>query len=181
MDICKRIFGDEVKDLCSDKRKEERIVWLAVNAKYSHTSLAVRYLRACVPGSEVMELTINHLLLDALGEIYERQPRVLGIACYIWNIELVRKLLRLLPEALPQTIVICGGPEVSYDTAAFLQEFPMVDFVVRGEGEELCRHSSSACAPWILTRPASARSAARARFRAWPCGARMAASRRAEL
>ena len=136
MDICKRIFGDEVKDLCSDKRKEERIVWLAVNAKYSHTSLAVRYLRACVPGSEVMELTINHLLLDALGEIYERQPRVLGIACYIWNIELVRKLLRLLPEALPQTIVFCGGPEVSYDTAAFLQEFPMVDFVVRGEGEE---------------------------------------------
>ena len=41
-----------------------------------------------------------------------------------------------MPEALPQTIVVCGGPEVSYDTAAFLQEFPMVDFVVRGEGEE---------------------------------------------
>lgn len=115
--------------------REERILWLAVNAKYSHTSLAVRYLRECVPGSEILELTINHQLLAALGEIYERRPRVLGIACYIWNIEMVKDLLRLLPAALPNTIIICGGPEVSYDTAAFLRAFPMVDFVVRGEGE----------------------------------------------
>ena len=112
------------------------ILWLAVNAKYSHTSLAVRYLRECVPGSSILELTINHQLLAALGEIYERQPRVLGISCYIWNIEMVKDILRLLPAALPDTIIICGGPEVSYDTAAFLEEFPMVDFVVRGEGEE---------------------------------------------
>ena len=78
------------------------ILWLAVNAKYSHTSLAVRYLRECVPGSEILELTINHQLLAALGEIYERRPRVLGIACYIWNIEMVKDLLRLLPAALPE-------------------------------------------------------------------------------
>ena len=96
----------------------------------------MRYLRECVPGSEILELTINHQLLAALGEIYERRPRVLGIACYIWNIEMVKDLLRLLPAALPNTIIVCGGPEVSYDTAAFFREFPMVDFVVRGEGEE---------------------------------------------
>lgn len=96
----------------------------------------MRYLRECVPGSEILELTINHQLLAALGEIYERRPRVLGIACYIWNIEMVKDLLRLLPAALPDTIIVCGGPEVSYDTAAFFREFPMVDFVVRGEGEE---------------------------------------------
>lgn len=70
------------------------ILWLAVNAKYSHTSLAVRYLRECVPGSSILELTINHQLLAALGEIYERQPRVLGISCYIWNIEMVKDILR---------------------------------------------------------------------------------------
>lgn len=66
--------------------KKEKIVWLALNAKYSHTSLAVRYLReACqdLADTEILELTINHLLLEILGEIYERQPRVLGIACYL--------------------------------------------------------------------------------------------------
>lgn len=127
---------DIVKNGEWKERGQEGILWLAINAKYSHTALAVRYLRECVPGSEILELTINHQLLAALGEIYERRPRVLGIACYIWNIEMVKDLLRLLPAALPDTIIVCGGPEVSYDTAAFFREFPMVDFVVRGEGEE---------------------------------------------
>ena len=113
-----------------------KILWLAVNAKYSHTSLSVRYLREAVPGSEIMELTINHQLLAMLGEIYSAKPKVLGISCYIWNIELVKSLLKLLPAALPDTIIICGGPEVSYGVTEFMQEFPMVDYVCRGEGEE---------------------------------------------
>ena len=33
------------------------IVWLAINAKYSHTSLSVRYLREAVPGSRILEVT----------------------------------------------------------------------------------------------------------------------------
>lgn len=114
----------------------KKAVWLALNAKYSHTSLAVRYLRQAVPGSEILELTINDHLSDILGEVYDRQPEVLGIACYIWNIELVKDLLRLLAEAMPELTIICGGPEVSYEVEEFLREFPMVDFVVRGEGEQ---------------------------------------------
>ena len=113
-----------------------KILWLAVNAKYSHTSLSVRYLREAVPDSEIMELTINHQLLAMLGEIYSAKPKVLGISCYIWNIELVKSLLKLLPAALPDTIIICGGPEVSYGVTEFMQEFPMVDYVCGGEGEE---------------------------------------------
>ena len=115
--------------------KAEDIVWLAINAKYSHTSLAVRYLREAVPGSRILELTINDYLLPTLGAVYEMQPKVLGIACYIWNIERVKELLQLLPKALPDCTIICGGPEVSYETAAFMKSFPMVEYVVRGEGE----------------------------------------------
>lgn len=115
--------------------EENKILWLALNAKYSHTSLSVRYLRQAVPGSEIMELTINHQLLAMLGEIYSAKPKVLGISCYIWNIELVKNLLKLLPAALPNTIIICGGPEVSYGVAEFMRDFPLVDYVCRGEGE----------------------------------------------
>ncbi len=115
---------------------DQKILWLAVNAKYSHTSLAVRYLREAVPASDILELTINHQLLAMLSEIYEQHPKVLGIACYIWNIGLVQQLLELLPAALPDTVIICGGPEVSYQTEEFLEAYPMVDFVCRGEGEE---------------------------------------------
>lgn len=115
------------------------IVWLGINAKFSHTSLAVRYLREAVPGSRILELTINHPLLDILGEVYEQQPKVLGISCYIWNIEIVKQLLKLLPAALPDAVILCGGPEVSYGTADFMRKFPMVDYVLRGEGEEAVR------------------------------------------
>ena len=51
---------DIVKNGEWKERGQEGILWLAINAKYSHTSLAVRYLRECVPGSEILELTINH-------------------------------------------------------------------------------------------------------------------------
>lgn len=115
--------------------KQQRVLWLAINAKYSHTSLAVRYLQAACEDTEILELTINDYLPDMLGKIYEHHPDVLGIACYIWNIELVKVLLPLLRKVLPQTVLICGGPEVSYDAAAFLQQVPAVDYVIRGEGE----------------------------------------------
>jgi len=118
-------------------QEPKRVLWLALNAKYSHTSLAVRYLRQVVPGSEILELTINDQLLAVLGQIYERRPQVLGIACYIWNIEMVKRLLPLIAEAMPEVCIICGGPEVSYETEAFLREFPMVAAVMRGEGEEV--------------------------------------------
>lgn len=119
-----------------DNKAQASVVWFAINAKFPHTCPAVRYLREAVPGSRILELTINQPLSDLLGEIYENRPAVLGIACYIWNIRLVRDLLAILPDILPDTVIVCGGPEVSYETRAFMQEFPMVDYVVRGEGEE---------------------------------------------
>lgn len=106
----------------------------------------MRYLRECVPGSEILELTINHQLLAALGEIYERRPRVLGIACYIWNIEMVKDLLRLLPAALPDTIIVCGGPEVSYDTAAFSGSSRWSTLLCAARGRKLSCSSLSGCA-----------------------------------
>ena len=127
------------------KKTETKIVWLALNAKYSHTSLAIRYLREACRGlgkQELLELTINHQLLDILGQVYKSRPDILSISCYIWNIELVKQLLPLLAKVLPETVIICGGPEVSYDTAAFMQEFPQVDYVQRGEGEEVM--------PWLI-------------------------------
>lgn len=121
-----------------DGVRRKRVVWLALNAKYTHTSLAVRYLREVSRGvaeAEILELTIQMPLLTILGAIYERRPKILGISCYIWNIETVKALLPLLPKAMPELTILCGGPEVSYDTGAFLRAFPMVGYVIRGEGE----------------------------------------------
>lgn len=120
-----------------------KVVWLAINAQYTHTSLAVRYLREISKAyynTEILELTINNYIPDLLGYIYEARPTILGIACYIWNIEIVKTLLPLLKKVLPDTIIICGGPEVSYNTEKFMLAYPMVDYVVQGEGESSVRY-----------------------------------------
>ena len=48
-----------------------------------------------------------------------------------------------LKKAKPEIRIVCGGPEVSYDTESFMSENPAVDAVIFGEGEYafsmLCR------------------------------------------
>lgn len=120
-----------------------KILLTAINAKYIHSSLAIRYLyKNCADldcDMKMLEVSINNHLIDIANQIFDEQPDILAVSCYIWNIELVKQLLPLVHRLLPQCRIICGGPEVSYETKAFMQEFPMVDFVVRGEGEEAFR------------------------------------------
>lgn len=117
-----------------------QVLLTAINAKYIHSSLAIRYLyKNCqdLPCDlKILEVSINNHLIDIANQIFDAKPDILGISCYIWNIELVKQLLPLVHRLLPNCIIICGGPEVSYDTTTFMQEFPMVKFVIRGEGEE---------------------------------------------
>ena len=115
--------------------KENKILWLAVNAKYSHTSLSVRYLREAVPGSEIMELTINHQLLAMLGEIYSARPKVLGISCYIWNIEYIERIVDDFHKVCPAVPIYLGGPEVMYKGEQYLKEHPQIEGIIVGEGE----------------------------------------------
>ena len=84
----------------------KKILWLAFNAKFSHTSLAARYLRQAAAEinieSELLELTINNYIPDILSEVYDHKPDILGISCYIWNIELVKQVLPLVRKVLPE-------------------------------------------------------------------------------
>ena len=116
-----------------------KVLLTAINAKYIHSSLAIRYIdKFCqdLPCTiETLEVSINNHLLEIANQIFDAKPDVLGISCYIWNIELVKQLLPLVHKLLPDCKIICGGPEVSYETKEFMEAFPMVDFVVRGEGE----------------------------------------------
>ena len=72
----------------------KKILWLAFNAKFSHTSLTVRYLRQAAAKlnieSDILELTINNYVPDILSEIYEHKPDIIGVSCYIWNTDYLR-------------------------------------------------------------------------------------------
>ena len=119
-----------------------RVAICALNSKYIHSSLAPWYLLAgietyCNPGiiAKVIEGTINEDLDDVTRRIFVNRPQVIGFSCYIWNIEATKQLVRLVKERLPEAVIILGGPEVSYNSLETLQEEPLVQYVVSGEGE----------------------------------------------
>ena len=107
----------------------------AINAKYIHTNLAVRYLRAYCQDVDILEFSIN----DPVEKIYQKlldfNGAVYGFSCYLWNIEIVKKLCELLKKSLPDCCVVLGGPEVSYQNEDVLS-WGTVDHIISGEGEQ---------------------------------------------
>jgi len=116
-----------------------KILLIAINAKYIHSNLAVYCLRACAGKRknqvEIAEYTINHLKEEILADIYRRKPDVAAFSCYIWNRDYVTSIIRDLRLLCPEVPIWVGGPEVSYDAAWFLREYPQVTGVMAGEGE----------------------------------------------
>ncbi|NLX64721.1 MAG: DUF4080 domain-containing protein [Clostridiaceae bacterium] len=113
---------------------------IAINAKYEHENLAVWCLNAAcmkhnIPAA-VKQYSINDSMQRIWASILEESPDVAAFSCYIWNRELVVKLIGDLKKARPECIIIVGGPEVSYEGSE--NEFCSIgaDFVVKGEGEE---------------------------------------------
>ncbi|HOQ17526.1 MAG TPA: B12-binding domain-containing radical SAM protein [Defluviitaleaceae bacterium] len=115
------------------------IVLSALNAKYIHTSLALRSLKSfCTEYKSnitIAEYTINHEENYIMNELYKLKPDILGFACYIWNIEQTLDLVINIKKILPDTLIILGGPEVSYDGEKLLKEYKEIDIIVYGEGE----------------------------------------------
>ncbi len=116
------------------------IVLAAVNARYSHASLGVRFLLANVDEAlrartVLLEFSINDPVATIAGKIAELKPRLIGLGVYIWNRVLLEALVPLLRQRLPGVVIVLGGPEIAHDTASPLAR--AVDCVVRGEGELL--------------------------------------------
>ncbi|MCM3388475.1 B12-binding domain-containing radical SAM protein [Ureibacillus chungkukjangi] len=115
-----------------------KIVLTTLNAKYIHTNLALRYLKGSAQpefDSKIIEYTIKDPAFNIVSDLYQHKPDVVGFSCYIWNIEETIGVIRMLKTVSPNTKIILGGPEVSYDVHDWLRRIPEVDYIVMGEGE----------------------------------------------
>ena len=121
-----------------------KVLLTAVNAKYIHSNPAVyslqKFVTAYAPeygkDVELAEFTINHYADDILQEIYRRRPDVVAFSCYIWNLQMIERVMEDLPRVLPEVQIWAGGPEVSYDAPEFLKKHGCMTGVMMGEGEE---------------------------------------------
>lgn len=115
-----------------------KFLLVAINSKYIHSNLAVYCLKAATAYSDkvyIRKFTINNQLEDILKNIYLEKPDVIGISCYIWNINYVKELLPELNKVLPGVKIWLGGPEVSYNTEEYAGRYENVAGVIKGEGE----------------------------------------------
>ena len=123
----------------------KNIILTTLNARYSHTSLGLRYLIANLKElkeqAEILEFVINSSNQTIAEKILETKPKIVGIGVYIWNAYDVGELVKIIKKVSPQTIVVLGGPEVSYTPLRV--NFDMADYIISGEGEvtfyDLCK------------------------------------------
>jgi anaerobic magnesium-protoporphyrin IX monomethyl ester cyclase len=116
-----------------------KIVVSTLNAKYIHTSLSIRYLKAYAAPEfdiELAEYTIKDPIMNIVTDLYSKKPTILGFSCYIWNIEETIKVIKMLKKIDSSLTIVIGGPEVTYDVREWLERIPEVDYIVIGEGEE---------------------------------------------
>ena len=77
------------------------IIISTLNAKYIHTSLSIRYLKAYAQPEydvQLAEYTIKDPIMNIVGDLYSKKPDVIGFSCYIWNIEETMKVVAMLKK-----------------------------------------------------------------------------------
>ncbi|MEH7156191.1 B12-binding domain-containing radical SAM protein [Neobacillus drentensis] len=115
------------------------VICSTLNAKYIHTNLAIRYLKAYAEPEftiQIKEYTIKDPVLNIVTDLYQQKPEVIGFSCYIWNIEETIKVVNMIKKVNPSIKIVLGGPEVTYDTHEWMEKIPEADFIVIGEGEQ---------------------------------------------
>lgn len=114
------------------------IVLATLNARYHHSSLALRYLLAnlgeLAARTVLREFTINQTTAEILEAILACQPRIVALGVYIWNIDETTRLVADLKRLAPHVRVVLGGPEVSYDVAD-LEVARLADVIIAGEAD----------------------------------------------
>ena len=119
-----------------------KILLTAINSKFIHSNLAVRYLKAFTEdlpyNCSIREFSINDREEKILEEIIKEKPNVVAFSTYIWNIEMVTRLSNLIKIVDKNIEILYGGPEVSYDSSNILKELNG-DYIIQGEGEKTYR------------------------------------------
>lgn len=115
-----------------------KTVLVALNARFAHSSLALRYLKQYNAEFDIQirEFSINDSLHHIYAELLKEDASLYGFSCYIWNVELTLKLAQMLKTALPDCKILLGGPEAGYRSRMMLEQNSFVDMVIAGEGEE---------------------------------------------
>jgi len=130
-----------------------KIILSTLNARYTHSSIGLRYLYANMQelqnDTKIIEFSINEAIQTIAEKVLDEDPDIVGLGVYIWNATQTQELIEVIKKVSPKTKVVIGGPEVSYEP--FRVDFSLADFVLQGEGDtafyKLCKELINSTAP----------------------------------
>ncbi len=111
------------------------LLLIGINAKYTHSNLAIRYMRAYAD-LPIFECSINDDIFSVYRKLSEYNADYFCFSSYIWNIEFIKKLCPMLKNARPDMKIILGGPEAGYDCDTLLKTCSWLYACITGEGED---------------------------------------------
>jgi radical SAM superfamily enzyme YgiQ (UPF0313 family) len=122
------------------------IVLATVNARFQHAAFGLRYLYANLgelrERAQICEWSLGVRERDVAEQILALQPSIVGFSVFIWNVDIITRVVELLKRISPDISLVIGGPEVSFEWEE-MPIYQVCDYLVRGEGElafaDLCQ------------------------------------------
>jgi radical SAM superfamily enzyme YgiQ (UPF0313 family) len=125
----------------SDRRK---IVLVELPTYENILPLASGYIQAYAQGDEavaaghtfeIVSYPVSDDRHEILRKLAEKDAHIYTFSCYIWNMKLVRWVLKELRALRPDAHYLLGGPQVMNHAATYLSDRPENVYVANGEGE----------------------------------------------
>lgn len=116
------------------------IVLTTLNARYHHCAFGLRYLYAHLNELQsqacIEEFTIVQQPLQIAEQLLEKNPRIIGFGVYIWNVDVIAEVIKIVRLLAPDVLLVGGGPELSYESDAFAA-YEQLDHIIPGAAEGL--------------------------------------------
>lgn len=120
------------------------IVLSTINAKYIHSSLGLRYLYANMgqlqAQTSLHEFTLNQRTEDIVEQLLATDADIIGFGVYIWNSRETQAVVELLKLVMPNTTLILGGPEISFETTSQAL-YQLANHVITGQADHAFRET----------------------------------------
>ncbi len=122
------------------------IILSTLNARYIHSAMGLRYLKANMNELEdethILEFILDTRPIDIIEKILAHKPIIVGFGVYIWNIEQTTHVVGMLKQVAPNITIVLGGPNISFEQEkqAITQ---YADYIITGNADmrfyEFCR------------------------------------------
>lgn len=107
----------------------------SLNVSYIHKNLALRWLYVSKPAqlnARIIEGTVQ-AVDRCIDELLNYQLDVLGLSCFIFNVDATRELIQKIKVRKPDVKIYLGGPEATYNDERFW-DLP-IEGILKGEAE----------------------------------------------